>query len=61
MRYVLVKVSDLSFAVINDCEPSATSTKQGAYKLWIGAEHLGHTDGTWLWPAETIESVADQR
>jgi hypothetical protein len=61
MRYVLVKVSDLSFAVINACEPSETSTKQGAYKLWIRAEHLGHIDGTWLWPAETIESVADQR
>jgi len=35
--------------------------KLGAYKLWMWAEHFGHTDGTWLWPAETIESVADQR
>ena len=61
MRYVLVKVSDLRFAVINECGSSETSTKSGAYKLWIWAEHLGHTDGTWLWPAETIESVADQR
>jgi hypothetical protein len=61
MRYVLVKVSDLRFAVINEYEPSETSTKPGAYKLWIWAKHLGHTDGTWLWPAETIKSVADQR
>ena len=61
MRYVLVKVSDLRFAVINECEPSETSTKPGAYKPWIWAEHLGHADGTWLWPAETIESVADHR
>jgi hypothetical protein len=61
MRYVLVKVSSLSFASINAYKPSETSTKRGAYKLRIRAEHLGHTDGTWLWPAGTIESVADQR
>jgi len=61
MQYVLVKGSDLSFAVINECEPSETSKKPGAYKLWIRAEHLGHTHGMWLWPAETIESVAAQR
>lgn len=60
MRYVLVKVSDLGFAVINECKPSETSTKPGAYKLRIRAEHLGRADGTWLWPAETTESVVDQ-
>jgi hypothetical protein len=57
MRYVLVKVSDLSFAVINECEAIRDIDKAGC----IRAEHLGHIDGTWLWPAETIESVADQR
>ena len=45
MRYVLVKVGDLSFAVIIECEPSKRSTRPGAYKPWMRAEHFGWTDG----------------